>query len=70
MCVCDYIVILKLNALQREIVVTIYYISGCGFTKDARDLCAKCNIRGWVKNSKRGTIVGKMQGSKQEINKL
>ncbi|CAD7085960.1 unnamed protein product [Hermetia illucens] len=46
------------------------HVQGCGFTKCCRDLCAKSDIRGWVKNSKRGTIVGKMQGPKVEVDKM
>lgn len=44
--------------------------AGCGFTKIARDLCAQHDITGWVKNSKSGTIVGKMQGPKPEIERM
>lgn len=46
------------------------FIAGVGFTKYCRDNCANAGIRGWVKNSKRGTIVGKMQGLKPEIDKM
>lgn len=44
--------------------------AGCGFTKFARDRCAQSDITGWVKNSKNGTIVGKMQGRKLEIDQM
>ena len=30
-------------------------------------MCTEHGIKGWVKNSKRGTIVGKMQGPKADI---
>lgn len=43
---------------------------GVGFTKDTRDIALNNNIKGWVKNSKQGTIVGKMQGLKHDIDKL
>ncbi|GAB0100112.1 Acylphosphatase [Sergentomyia squamirostris] len=46
------------------------HVQGCGFTKHCRDMCVKRKIGGWVKNSKRGTIVGKMQGSKNEIDEM
>lgn len=50
---------------------TTYVISlGVGFTKYCRDNCLNAGIRGWVKNSKKGTIVGKMQGLKPEIDKM
>jgi acylphosphatase len=45
-------------------------LAGCGFTKYTRDNCLNTGIRGWVKNSKRGTIVGKMQGRKEEVDKM
>jgi acylphosphatase len=51
-------------------VINVYCISGVGFTKYCRDNCSNAGIRGWVKNSKRGTIVGKMQGLKPEIDKM
>ncbi|KAJ6646416.1 Acylphosphatase-2 [Pseudolycoriella hygida] len=46
------------------------HVQGCYFTKFTRDMCVELNIRGWVKNSKNGTIVGKMQGTKPEIHKM
>jgi len=52
----------KLNSLLLS--------SGVGFTKFCRDNCLNADIKGWVKNSKRGTIVGKMQGLKPEIDKM
>lgn len=42
-------------------------MKGCYFTKCTRDICDELNIRGWVKNSKNGTILGKMQGVKANI---
>lgn len=43
---------------------------GLGFTKYCRDMCKELGIGGWVKNSKKGTIMGKMQGPKDEIDKM
>lgn len=42
-------------------------IVGCYFTKFAKDKCEDLDINGWVKNSKAGTIIGKMQGPKPSI---
>ncbi|XP_050441105.1 acylphosphatase-2 [Adelges cooleyi] len=42
-------------------------VQGVYFTKYCRDQCAELNIVGWVKNSKRGTIMGKMQGPKSNV---
>lgn len=48
----------------------VFCYSGVGFTKFCRDNCANADIRGWVKNSKKGTIIGKMQGVKTEVDKM
>ena len=51
----------------------IYQINlyiGIGFTKHIRDRCTDTGVKGWVKNSKRGTIMGKMQGFKPEVDKM
>lgn len=45
-------------------------VQGCGFTKHCRDNCIALGIKGWVKNSKQGTIMGKMQGAKADVNKM
>ncbi|XP_067622484.1 acylphosphatase-2 isoform X1 [Eurosta solidaginis] len=52
----------KLDTTKNEL--------GCYFTKYARQLCTKAGIKGWIKNSKQGTILGKMQGTKEEIDKM
>ncbi|EDW85262.1 uncharacterized protein Dwil_GK18433 [Drosophila willistoni] len=46
------------------------HVQGLNFTKDTRERCTKLGITGWVKNSKQGTIVGKMQGPKEEVEKM
>ncbi|XP_022220921.1 acylphosphatase-2 [Drosophila obscura] len=46
------------------------HVQGLNLTKDTRDRCTKAGITGWVKNSKQGTIVGKMQGPKDEVDKM
>lgn len=33
-------------------------------------MCKELGIGGWVKNSKKGTIMGKMQGPKDEVDKM
>ncbi|CAH0396170.1 unnamed protein product [Bemisia tabaci] len=40
------------------------------FTKYARDRCLELGLAGWIKNSKRGTIVGKMQGEKSKVEEM
>lgn len=50
--------------------MSFLFLAGCYFTKFARDRCVELNICGWVKNSKNGTIVGKMQGPKAGIDSM
>ncbi|XP_011310796.1 acylphosphatase-2 isoform X1 [Fopius arisanus] len=45
-------------------------LGGCYFTKYTRDLCRSLGIGGWVKNSKKGTILGKMQGPKPYVDQM
>ncbi|XP_031623860.1 acylphosphatase-2 [Contarinia nasturtii] len=43
------------------------HVQGCSFTKCAREKADSLSITGWVKNSKAGTIMGKMQGTKGNV---
>lgn len=61
--------VLKTSYL-KIILIKPHQFTGVGFTKYCRDNCLNAGIKGWVKNSKRGTIVGKMQGLKPEIDKM
>ncbi|KAH0534433.1 acylphosphatase-2 [Cotesia glomerata] len=45
-------------------------VQGCYFTKYTRDLCRSLGITGWVKNSKTGSILGKMQGPKPYVDQM
>jgi acylphosphatase len=45
-------------------------LTGVYFTKYCRDLCVELGIGGWVKNSKTGTIVGKMQGERTSVQQM
>ncbi|XP_077285180.1 acylphosphatase-2 [Arctopsyche grandis] len=42
-------------------------VQGLYFTKYCKDLGDQLQIGGWVKNTKRGTIFGKLQGTKDRI---
>lgn len=46
------------------------YLTGVYFTKYCRDLSLQLGIGGWVKNTKTGTIVGKMQGERPKIEQM
>ncbi|XP_066592259.1 acylphosphatase-2 [Prorops nasuta] len=45
-------------------------VQGCYFPKYVRDICQELNICGWVKNSKTGTILGKMQGARSLVDQM
>ncbi|XP_014218618.1 acylphosphatase-2 [Copidosoma floridanum] len=45
-------------------------VQGCSFTKYVRELCLKLGIVGWVKNSRNGTILGKMQGPQAVVDQM
>ncbi|XP_031839268.1 acylphosphatase-2 isoform X1 [Nomia melanderi] len=40
------------------------------FPKYVRDICLQLGICGWVKNSKTGTILGKMQGPRPFVDQM
>lgn len=46
------------------------HVQGCYFTKFCKDTCDQLGLSGWVKNSKKGTIVGKVQGEKIRIDEI
>lgn len=48
----------------------LFKYTGCYFTKYTRDLCKSLGIGGWVKNTKSGTILGKMQGPKPYVDQM
>ncbi|XP_044732338.1 acylphosphatase-2-like [Chrysoperla carnea] len=43
------------------------HVQGVYFTKYCREMCDQLGVSGWVKNSKKGTIVGKIQGSRPNV---
>lgn len=45
----------------------IIFFTGVYFTKYCREMCDQLGVSGWVKNSKKGTIVGKIQGSRPNV---
>ncbi|XP_046664325.1 acylphosphatase-2 [Homalodisca vitripennis] len=45
-------------------------VQGRYFTKYCKERCTELGIGGWVKNSKRGTIVGKLQGNKSNVEEM
>ncbi|KAL1501811.1 hypothetical protein ABEB36_007065 [Hypothenemus hampei] len=45
-------------------------VQGCAFTKYCKDMCEELNITGWIKNTRKGTVAGKLQGSKSRIEQM
>jgi len=45
-------------------------VQGCYFTKYCKDTCDALGLGGWVKNSKKGTIVGKVQGDRIRMEEI
>ncbi|KAG7206613.1 hypothetical protein KM043_000294 [Ampulex compressa] len=63
------------DPLREETFVSVEFevfgkVQGVYFPKYVRDLCQQLGICGWVKNSKTGTILGKMQGPKSLIDQM
>jgi len=45
-------------------------VQGVSFPKYCKDTCDILGLTGWVKNSKKGTIMGKVQGEKSKIEEM
>lgn len=45
-------------------------VQGVYFPKYVRDICQELGISGWVKNTKSGTILGKMQGPRALVDQM
>ncbi|XP_063242050.1 acylphosphatase-2-like [Bacillus rossius redtenbacheri] len=45
-------------------------VQGVYFTKYCREMSEKLGLGGWVKNSKSGSIIGKIQGERTKVNQM
>ncbi|CAK1540736.1 unnamed protein product [Leptosia nina] len=45
-------------------------VQGCFFTKYCKQTAEELRIGGWVKNTKNGTIVGRIQGTRENLDKM
>ncbi|CAG7838285.1 unnamed protein product, partial [Allacma fusca] len=45
-------------------------VQGCYFTKYLKEICDQRSVGGWVKNSKSGTILGKLQGPRGTVDEM
>lgn len=57
------------TAMYNSIAIAFPY-TGCFFTKYCKEVAEQLGLGGWVKNSKKGTIVGKIQGYKAEMEQM
>ncbi|XP_042861620.1 acylphosphatase-2-like [Penaeus japonicus] len=44
--------------------------TGCNFTKEAKTLADRLGLTGWIKNSKAGTVTGRIQGVKSNVDQM
>ncbi|EFN79472.1 Acylphosphatase-1 [Harpegnathos saltator] len=63
------------DSLCRESLISVEFevfgkVQGVYFPKYVRDICLQLGICGWVKNSKVGTILGKMQGPEALVDQM
>ncbi|CAH0702238.1 unnamed protein product [Spodoptera exigua] len=58
------------NALAAVEFEVYGQVQGCYFTKYCKELAEQLGVGGWVKNSKKGTIVGKIQGTKAQLDHM
>ncbi|CAH0555148.1 unnamed protein product [Brassicogethes aeneus] len=45
-------------------------VQGVNFTKYCKELCDELECSGWIKNTKQGTIQGKIQGSRSKVEQI
>ncbi|XP_022123879.1 acylphosphatase-2 [Pieris rapae] len=45
-------------------------VQGCFFTKYCKEMAEGLGIGGWVKNTRNGTIVGRIQGTTENLDKM
>lgn len=48
----------------------VYLLLGLGFPKFAKDYAEGLGLGGWVKNTRQGTIAGKLEGPKDKIGQM
>jgi len=45
-------------------------VQGCFFQKYAKEVAEQLSIGGWIKNTKKGTICGRLQGPKNALQEM
>ncbi|XP_013775676.1 acylphosphatase-2-like [Limulus polyphemus] len=45
-------------------------VHGCLFTKYARDMCQQLGVKGWIRFSRWGTVIGQIQGEKDRVDEM
>lgn len=53
--------------------IFVYFLlfsQGCNFPRYLKEVCDMRGLGGWVKNSKSGTIMGKLQGPRNRVDEV
>nr|CAD7452719.1 unnamed protein product [Timema tahoe] len=59
-----------LGRMVEEPNILFILVSGVYFTKYCRDMGLQVGLGGWVKNSRSGTIIGKIQGERKKVEQI
>ena len=57
------------NTLQHFLILSKNY-AGCNFTKVGMELAERLQLTGWIKNARTGNIIGRAQGTKQNVDTM
>nr|CAD7586380.1 unnamed protein product [Timema genevievae] len=56
--------------MVEELNILFILVSGVYFTKYCRDMGLQVGLGGWVKNSRSGTVIGKIQGERKKVEQM
>nr|CAD7425316.1 unnamed protein product [Timema monikensis] len=56
--------------MGEELNILLILVSGVYFTKYCRDMGLQVGLGGWVKNSRSGTVIGKIQGERKKVEQM
>uniref|UniRef100_A0A646QCS7 acylphosphatase n=1 Tax=Hemiscolopendra marginata TaxID=943146 RepID=A0A646QCS7_9MYRI len=45
-------------------------VQGVYFPRYCQEMCRSFGVRGWVRNSRKGTIIGQLQGEKEKVDEI
>lgn len=53
-----------------SVLLKLCFVLGCFFTKYAKEVAEHLGVGGWIKNTKKGTIMGKIQAPKSALQEM